>query len=69
MRQEIDYINKELKELKEIVDKLNDTVGKIKGSPIIQGYTGKRLDLNENINAVILLRRIKDLEEKVEALS
>jgi len=32
-----------------------------KGQPIIQGYSGKRLDLNENLNVIELLNRINNI--------
>lgn len=65
----VNSLRRDVQELKEAFEEIKRELKYVRGGPIIQGYTGKRLDLNENINAVLWSKRIKTLEEKVEALS
>ena len=47
--------------VKRKIDELDREVEKlkyVKGQPIVQGYAGKKLDLNENLNVVNLLSRL-----------
>ena len=47
---------------------LQESVNGIKSNPTIQGYHGKRMDLNENLNVVSLGYRLKTIEDRVTAL-
>jgi hypothetical protein len=40
----------------------------IKGDPIIQGYKGKRFDLNDNLNVVNINKEISGLKARIAAL-
>jgi hypothetical protein len=42
---------------------IEELLRSIKGAPQIQGYSGKRFDLNENLNVRELLGRIGELED------
>lgn len=55
-------------DLKNKVDDLDDLLRHVKGALIIQGCSGKRFDLNENLNVIQVLKRITDLEARVTAL-
>lgn len=59
---EFQETKKIISELKETVKKVEALTGNIRNKPVIQGYTGKALTLNENINAVKTLSRITSLE-------
>jgi hypothetical protein len=52
----------------EVLEQEIDKLKHVKGQPIIQAYTGKKLDLNENVNAVTLFKRISDVEARVTIL-
>jgi len=43
----------------EVLEQEVEKLRHVKGQPIIQAYAGKKLDLNENINAVNLMRKLK----------
>ncbi len=47
---------------------IRENLNKVKGVPVIQGYAGKKLDLNDNLNVILLLKRISDLESSVTYL-
>jgi hypothetical protein len=63
MKAEQADLRRHIVELERKVDKLVDTLAFVRGQPIIQAYVGKKLDLNENLNVVLLNQRIKDLED------
>jgi len=58
---------KRIDDLKEEVRKLSDMLKNVKGQPAIQGYSGKKFDLNEHLNSVVLLKRISDAEDRITA--
>jgi hypothetical protein len=47
-------------ELEREVQKLTETLKFVKGQPVVQGYSGKRFDLNDNLNVVLLTKKIVD---------
>jgi cell fate (sporulation/competence/biofilm development) regulator YmcA (YheA/YmcA/DUF963 family) len=47
---------------------IQESVKGIKSNPIIQGYYGKRLDLNDNLNVVSLNARLAAIEARITAL-
>jgi len=55
LQNDIAMLRGEIKELK-------DSVKGIRGNPTINGYSGKRLVLNENCDVIRVLKRISDLE-------
>jgi hypothetical protein len=62
----------ELSELKRKIEKLEDSLFNstrllkhVKGNPIIQGYATKKLDLNDNLNVVELLKRVSNIETRL----
>lgn len=42
--------------------RVTDLLFFVKGRPVIQGYAAKKFDLNDNLNVVLLLNRIKNIE-------
>ena len=42
--------------------RITDLLFFVKGRPVIQGYAAKKFDLNDNLNVVLLLKRLKDVE-------
>jgi len=56
---------KRIEDLEAKVKKLVDTLAFVKGQPLIQGYAGKRFDLNENLNVVELFKYIDSWTLKV----
>jgi len=52
----------------EVLEQEVEKLRHVKGQPIIQAYAGKKLDLNENINAVNLFKRISDAEARLTVL-
>jgi hypothetical protein len=62
---EFDKQSRKIDDLEKEVEKLTDMLLKVKGQPIIQGYVGKKLDLNENLNVVLLIKRITDIETEL----
>lgn len=53
MQRDIDELNRK-------VDKLLDITSKIRNAPEIHGFASKALKLNENIDAVLLMKKIND---------
>jgi len=47
---------------------IQESVKGIKSNPTIQGYHGKRMDLNDNLNIVSLNARLAAIEARVTAL-
>lgn len=52
----------------EVIEQEIEKLKHVKGQPIIQAYAGKKLDLNENVNAVSLFKRISDAEARITVL-
>ena len=50
------------------MSKTDELLKNVKGQLTVQGYSGKRLDINDNIDVVKTLKRITDLETRVTAL-
>jgi hypothetical protein len=61
LQQRVDVLEKDIGDLR-------DLLKKVKGEVTIQGYMGKRLDLNDNLNVVGVLKRITDAEERLTIL-
>jgi hypothetical protein len=55
---EFDKQVKKIADLEKEVHRLSDLFAKVRGQPIVQGYVGKKFDLNENLNVVELFRYI-----------
>jgi hypothetical protein len=56
-------------DLEEEIEKIKDLLHNIKGAPpIIQASHGKRFDLNDNLDVIILLKRISDIENRLTIL-
>ena len=62
-------LKRKVEELTIELASISSLTKKIKGDPIIQGYASKRIDLNDNINIVVLLKRITDIESSITALA
>jgi hypothetical protein len=59
---------KKFDEMQRTVEDHKDLLKKVKGELIIQGFGAKRLDLNDNLNVIELLKRITNIETRVTAL-
>jgi hypothetical protein len=57
---EFKALKNEISETKAQVSRITDTLKYTKGNPIIQGYAGKKLDLNDNLDVIELLKKIKN---------
>ena len=55
-----DDIVQKVKKLEDENNKLKIDLNKVKGSPIIQGYSSKRIELNDNLNVIELKKGISD---------
>lgn len=58
---------REFEDMRKDVQKICELLRNVRGNPIIQGFAGKKFDLNENINAVTMLKRITDAEARLTA--
>lgn len=63
--------DKDLKDLQDRLKKLEDQLRSYepflkhcKGQPTIQGYQGKRLDLNDNLNVIELFKKLNNKQDK-----
>ena len=54
--------------VKKKVDNLADLLKNVKGSPVIQGYAGIRIDLNAQLNVVELNKRLLAIEARLTKL-
>jgi hypothetical protein len=62
-----DEYQKQKQRIKTLEDKLEKHdifLKNCRGSPTMVGYQGKKIDLNDNLNVVELLKRITILESK-----
>lgn len=63
------YISEEeLTLIRDRIQRLEDEIKNIRGRPILQGYQGMRLDLNDNLNVVALKKDITDLKSRATSL-
>jgi hypothetical protein len=56
---ELERQKKRIEDLEGKVKKLVDTLAFVRGQPVIQGYAGKRFDMNENLNVVSINKLLK----------
>jgi hypothetical protein len=54
--------------LKQELELLRAEVRGIKGAPIVQGYVGKRLDLNDNFNIIEHSKTHTEINSRLAAL-
>jgi hypothetical protein len=54
-----------VKKVEQELSSAKDLLAKIKGNPVIQGYAGKKFDLNDNLNVIDLLKKIRAAEDSI----
>ena len=67
LESKVQELEKRTGELEDAGKGYGRTLRNVKNSPIMMGYDGKRFDLNESLDVVKLLGRIKELEGGVGA--
>jgi hypothetical protein len=58
----------DLAELDSRLKKIEGLLKNIRNAPVISGYTGKRLVLNENLNVLSIKKDISEIAARVTAL-
>lgn len=64
---EVTALKNQVASLKLEVGRLTSVLRNVTGSPIITGYAGRQLVLNDSINVIDLLKRISDLETQLDS--
>lgn len=68
LHDEVESIKNKIGEVDEMLKKHKEFLKFFKNSPVITGYASKKMELNDNLDVVKLIGRIKALENKVDTL-
>lgn len=63
LKDDVQLLLKRIKVLEEDALRTKTLLAKVKGDLIIQGYAGKKFDLNENLNVVDLMRKLNGKQD------
>lgn len=52
-----------LNKIQDRLEKVEEETSNFRGRAIVQGYGGKRFDLNDNLNVIFLFKRLRKIED------